>query len=248
MAHTDNTGNSIHHLSKGDKWVLGGAAALAGLIVAPYALTGIGLTTAEDVTTLMTTMHGVGDGTGFAGWLNSGLAQVPGIGPTLAAGSIWTAVTAGAIGFGGMWLANYLEKREIENGGQGFPWSRVVRYGALATSALVALPSILSGISLGVTYLAALTLSTGAASSVLTFMANNVGTIGAMGVATSGAGFGVLLSHLLTCGVAIVPMALSYAFGAATRIEKPERLTPRPQVFVPIRAERAIREAPAAAL
>ncbi len=83
------------------------------------------------------------------------LAAIPGLGFVAAGG--WAAVGVSvAISLGGHFLAKHLEKKEAEHPGQGIKWSKVVRTVALGSSLLISLPGILTGVSMGLQFLASL--------------------------------------------------------------------------------------------
>jgi hypothetical protein len=179
------------------EWLSRTAFATTGLIVAPYVLSLFG--TAHSASEIMTALHGTGLGTGAAGALNGVLAATPVIGTSLAAGGLFTAATSGIIGFGGMWLGEQISRHEKPG---DFPWGKVITIAALATSALIALPSILTGISVAITYFTALFEGTGAASTMADTMATTLGSTGAM----NPTGLLGLAPHLLTCGLASLPI------------------------------------------
>ncbi|MEI6730644.1 MAG: hypothetical protein WCL30_05230, partial [Pseudomonadota bacterium] len=150
--------------------------------------------------------------------INSGLNAIPLIGESLAQGGLAASITSGVIGIGGVLLGSFMEKKD--DGNNGVNWGKVIRYGALITSALIGMPAILSGISAGVFYLAKLALEPTVAQSVLTFMSGTFGSIGFSGSMTAitegtstALSFG--LSHLLTCGSAIIPTVAAWFMGGS---------------------------------
>lgn len=217
------------HKSHWLSWSMLGS--IGTLTLAPYILPAIGIGQASKVTDLM---HFLGTpltpgamGTGLAGTVQGGIAAVPGVGGMLtstapvaipgvgpiAAGALATIAATAIIGIGGMLLANWMEKREQEG---DFPWSKVVRFTALATSALIALPSILSALSLGIAFFGTLM---GPEISSSTALAVN-GSLGATSMHNVAGSLTALLPHFLTCGAAALPFV--GALFMNKRDEKPE--------------------------
>lgn len=202
--HAGHNGNEGGHIpSEKASLLLKGGMAASGLIVAPYAGDALGISKVT-VPEIMAAMHGTGLGTGIAGGINSLLSQVPLVGETLSAGSMATTATSGIIGIGGILLGNYLDKKRHKD--DGVNWGKIIKYSALTTSILIALPSILTGISVGLTYFAAFA-GSGAISSALGAVAGVLGSIGGMSMATAGAGIGSAMTHLITCGGAALSVA-----------------------------------------
>lgn len=230
-----------HHASP---WLLGSLAGLGVLTIAPYALPalGIGGTDGGDL------MHFIGApstpdalGTGLAGNAQQLLANVPGIGSALtsatptsflgmsiASGALVSLAATAIIGLGGVWLANRIEKNET---GDGIRWSKVIRTAALATSILIALPSLIGAISVGVTFLASMF---GIQSGTQVALAMRE-TLGATSLHASGAlsGMSALLPHFIACGAAALPLIGSLFVHRTTqpkptpRIELPARMQDR---------------------
>jgi|GEM_PF-727210 len=220
-----------HAESDFDKWLkriaIGTALITGAVVLSPYILPllGVGGDAAADIadSVFLATQCNDGLGSGIAGFINSGLNAIPLIGESLAKGGLAASLTSGAIGIGGVLLGSFMEKKD--DGNNGVNWGKVIRYGALITSALIGMPAILSGISAGVFYLAKLALEPTVAQSVLTFMSGTFGSIGFSGSMTAIAGgtstalsFG--LSHLLTCGSAIIPTVAAWFMGGSS--DKPE--------------------------
>lgn len=211
---------------------LGTVAAAGAVILAPYLLPALGLGTENMALQSINAVHGETGGAGLAGLLNDAMAAIPGIGGELAQGGTFTAFASGAVGIGGILLGNHVRKKE--SGGRAFSMGRLIRTASLITSALIALPSILTGISIGMVYLAAALGDTALASSVAGVLYN---TLGAMGTALQGpnlaSGAFAALPHIASCGAAILPAALTLrlndaeapAPGFETRIQPP----PEPQ-------------------
>lgn len=195
---------------------LGTALVAGAVIIAPYVLPYVGIGDSELALRALSALHGTGLGNGLAGVINTGLNAVPLIGPALAEGGSATALATGAVGIGGALLGHFVEKHD--DGSSRIRWGRVIKYSALVASSLIALPSLLTGISVGVTYLFAAFSSVELTSQALTFMANTFGSMGAMNIAASGVGgVAAALPHLLACGAPLVPAVLS--FGLAARKE-----------------------------
>ena len=223
MAHIELHGNDENHTasnhppSKNNDLLLKTGLAASGVIVTPYIGDALGISAAT-VPQIMALMHGheLGTaGTGLAGGINSLLSNIPYAGETLAAGGITTAVTSGIIGIGGILIGNYLDKKPHKAG--DIPWGKVIKYAALTTSILIALPSILTGISVGLGYLAAFA-GAGAASSAIGALAGTVGSIGGVSMATAGAGIGSAFIHLVTCGGAALSVAGAIYLDSNTKL------------------------------
>lgn len=220
--HTHHTDDHSGHL------LLLGATGIAGsLILAPYVLPmlGIGSThTAHRWMSFISSDAAPGFyGTGIAGALQEGIAflpwvggaltstepvTIPGIGITVASGALTTMLASAVIGIGGTMLANWMEKREQAS--DHFHWSSIIRTVSLATSILISLPSILTGISIGITFLAGL-INTQWGIEVATAMSSNYGPGAVAGAANHGAGTGLfsLIPHLFSCGAALIPASLA---------------------------------------
>ncbi len=137
------------------------------------------------------------------------LSHVPFIGAELAAGGLMTVGVSAVISFGGLWLANYVDRHTPEG---KFHWGRVIRWASLATSVLVGLPAILPAISMGINFLSQwLNLPAGVPE--LNSIADSIGKLGSSSaysganMALSGAGVGIL--HTLTCAL---PLGLTGYF------------------------------------
>ena len=217
MGHTqENTENNtppthpVPHNHALRNVALAGAAAIGGLILAPYVLPTLGIGSAEMALESIAALHGTGLGTGLAGFVNEGINALPLIGGELAKGGAAGALAVGVTGLGGKMLGNFIEKKQ--DGHEGVNWGKVIRYGALATSALLALPSVLTGLSVGIVYLSAALSGVELASSAITFLSATLGTMGAMNLPATGlTATAAALPHLLTCGATLLPAM--FAFG-----------------------------------
>jgi hypothetical protein len=203
---------ATHHSAEKAGLLLKGGLATSGIIIAPYVGDAIGIS-AKTVPEIMEVMHGHGLGSGIAGSINSLLSNIPYIGETLSSGSMATTAASGIIGIGGILLGNYLEKKHHRE--DGISWGKIIKYSALTTSILIALPSILTGLSVGLSYLAAFA-GSGVIASALTSVAGALGSIGGMNVAAAGAGIGSALTHLITCGGAALSVAGAIYIDKAT--------------------------------
>ncbi len=202
-----------HALSLGAKLALGTAAMAGGIILSPYLLPLVGIGSEALAEETLTALCSTGEATGLAGNINAMLAQVPLIGESLAGGGWANAAAVVTTGVGGHLLANLLHRNEGE-AHTGIRVSSIVRGMALATSMLIALPSILTGISAGLVYLSALVGDMALASSTLTVMSDTLGTTGSTQLLTSGvSGLAVTVPHLLTCGAALFPATLPWLLG-----------------------------------
>ena len=213
--------NDQHHHAKEEHFfttsrVLTGLAmgSAAAVILAPHILPalGFGSDTLSEEAALMLGHKNLGRG--LAGSLNGVLRSVPLIGDSLAAGGAFTSIVSGVVGIGGLMLGNYISKKE--EGHDGFKWGKLIRYAALATSALIALPTILTSLGTGIIYLAMLAkgagfLTAANATATVGMVSKTLGTIGGMGQhAMMGlGGLAAAIPHLFTCGIPFLPMALS---------------------------------------
>ncbi len=195
-----------NHEEHSDSWthklLLASGIGTASVVSAPYIGNFFGL--GENVNNVM--MAGFCEPSGLALSANEFLKDIPLVGETLGAGGFGAAAISGVIGIGGMLLGNYIQKHYDAD--SKIPWGKIIKYTCLATSMLIALPSLLTGISVGLSYLAAFTPY---AATVSNFLVGSLGSMGMMhGTASGVMGMGSLLTHFFTCGGA----ALS-AVGAA---------------------------------
>lgn len=201
--HTRHAGHAMRNAA-----ILGGATVAGGLILSPYILPAVGIGDQLLAEKTINALCGTGQGTGLAGSINALLEQVPVIGDGLAQGGWPNVATVATVGLGGHLLANKLDNNENKS---SFPWGKIVRYTALATTMLVALPSVLTGISAGLVYLAGATGGVEMASHVLTAVSDTIGATGeASHLATSGLGLTATAAHLMTCGMVLAPATLPW--------------------------------------
>ena len=216
-----------HHQHGTSSIATAAALGVAGLTVAPYALPLMGIGNLDMTSSFMHALGGHGAahgalGTGLAGSITHWLSEIPLIGGaltstsavsipllgiTLPFGAIVSFGAVAIIGIGGSLLANWLEQRE-QNG--QFPWSKVIRYASLATSALIALPSILTGIGIGLLFLTELTGNYAAVNALLGFIKTTTGAT-AMAHGAAGGVLAATLPHLITCGGILLPLLSSFS-------------------------------------
>jgi len=226
--------------------------AVAGFALLPVVMPWFGFGgRASELASQICSSTAISDQTGWAGTVAGALSQLPLIGSSLATAGIPAVAIAATVGIGGMLLARHLEKKGAEI--YGFPAGKIVRWLALGTSVLFALPSILSGITMALHFLAtmfnypgyltaSMTMSPDAwsvrlADSIfyqnganagiaagLTSAANSVGTV-AIGSATGGA-----LGSIVTALVCCLPAGL-VAWMAGEGKAKPEAATPAMRPF-----------------
>jgi hypothetical protein len=110
-------------------------------------------------------------------------------------------------------LGNFIEKKE--NGKLGLKWGTIITYAALATSAMIALPTVLTALGTGLIYLSTLTGDVDLAINVIGLVDKTLGAAGSMSHSLMGfSGLAAVIPHVLTCGMAIVPAALSLFLAA----------------------------------
>lgn len=189
---------------------IGGAVVGVGLIVAPHVLPLLGVTSADTALEAAQLVHG----SGIALAANNALAAVPFVGESLAAGGWVNALSAGAVGVGGTLLGNFIEHHE--DGDSSWKWGKLLRYAALTTSALIALPTVLTALGTGIVYAGfaleeAGVISLAASNAVIGAVYNTIGSAGTehvndlMGVS----GLAAALPHFFTCGMPLIPAALT---------------------------------------
>lgn len=202
--HQDHSGHSLWPL-----WALGAAGAV---VAAPFVLPaiGIGTSTAATVATTSFHAHDLAHSTGLAGLIAGSIGHIPVVGESLAAGGWATILTSGTIGIAGVLLSNWLKKREHEG---DFPWSKIIRYGSLATSMLISLPSLLTGVGIGLSFLANFLIDD--VGIMNGFVDSLAATLGTAPMAHMGGGSVVatMLPHILGCGASIIPLSLAYFMG-----------------------------------
>ncbi len=188
---------------------IGGVVLGASVALAPHILPAIGISSAGMAEESLWVLHTRQNGMGLAGILNNLLKTVPIAGESLAAGGLYNAATTGLIGIGGVLLGNFIARKE--DGSKRVKWGNVIKYGALLTSALIAMPTVLTAIGSGLIFLSTLAGETGITNSVISFVDNTIGTMGAAEHAMMGlSGIAAAIPHFLTCGMALLPAALTF--------------------------------------
>lgn len=201
------------HSHSGHLFTTAATTLAAGLIFSPYLLPLIGIGTQNDTVNIAISCSTF-SGSGLAGALNGVLGSVPLIGESLAAGGWTTALIAAGIGFGSRWIGNYLSKYVDKP--NGFPWGKFIREAGLYSSILISLPSIISGISMGIAFLGSVLFGQNITEPVM----QGLGTIAGMGsVATQ---VSTLIPHLFSCGAAALPVIGPLLFGEENHREHAE--------------------------
>jgi hypothetical protein len=208
-------------------WEVGAVAATAAIISAPYVLPLLGVGD-ESLVKQIASICGSAQG-GLAQGVEGLLGKVPLIGSTLASAGWGASITSGVIGLGGMWLGDYIHSHYDTK--DGIPWGSVIKYTARATSALIALPSILSGISMGLTFLANVMGGFDAGEWMRKALTP---TLGFSGVAHSApTGLAALVPHLFTCGRTLLPISIA-AMGALRGDEPVPEMPARDGRIIPL--------------
>lgn len=192
--------------------VLGGIAVGATVMLAPHVLPVLGIGTEEAANSAMFVLHSSMEtgGSGVAGVINTALSAVPVIGAKLAEGGLFNAAATATVGIGGVLLGQFISKRE--DGSKRIKWGNVIKYAALITSAMIALPTVLTGISTGLIYLSTLVGNPDFTLSAISFVDKTIGAAGSMAKSMMGfSGLGAVIPHFLTCGSALLPAALAMA-------------------------------------
>ncbi len=207
-----------HGMSLAAKLALGGAAITAGIIVAPYMLPAIGIGSEVIAQDALSILHTQTVGGGLAGALGEAISQIPLIGRELAKGGFFNIAATAATGLGGLLVGNWMSKNH--EGKSGIDWGKVIKWAGLATSALISLPSILTGITNGLLYLASEYLSPASATILGNKVLETVGYLPYPDMFKSGlAGAAATLPHLLTCGSSIAPLLATIGLDIATEKE-----------------------------
>lgn len=195
-----------HHLAH---WLMLGGALLAGtVILSPYILPVLGIGTAFMAEEALEGVCATTEGTGIAAGVNNLLKATPVIGSAIAGGGYSTAIATGVIGIGGTALGKKLEQKHT---GDGINWGKTIKNASLVSSMLIALPSLLTGISMGLSFTARAFGGIEAAENMDNFLIPTLGGIGKTAASNSGLGGGMaLIPHLITCGGAFLPAATGY--------------------------------------
>lgn len=155
-----------------------------------------------------------------------GLLQGMGFSDSIISGGWMTAGVSGSIAIGGLLLANYIDKRTKPG---EFRWGSVVRWVALTTSILIALPAVLPAISMGLNFLGAWLGSEGLAG-----FGKDIGTLGlksaAAGVVGSSAGVSTALGAAALAGIHALTCALPLGITGFFLGQKEEKPVPKLQL------------------
>ena len=190
---------------------IGAGVVGVGIMLAPHILPALGASSPDLAEEAALMIHN--EPTGMAGAINSTMALIPGIGSRLAAGGLFTAAASALTGIGGVMLGNFIASRE--DGSKSIKWGTVIKYGALITSALIAMPAILTALGTGIIYCGmalseAGILTTAASNSLIANVASTIGSVGGtyahnlFGLQ----GIGAVLPHLVCCGAPLAPTIL----------------------------------------
>lgn len=193
---------------------LGGMAIVGGIVLVPYVAPMMGMGDINIAADTLSGMHSLPEGIGFAKEFNDVIAYIPYLGTELAKGGLTTSITTAVTGIGGVLLGNWVSKNH--EGHEGIDWGQVIKWGALATSALIALPAILTGISNSVVYVVnellahkAITVELGG--TIADGVLNGIGVIPYQEPMDLGfTGAAVTLPHLLSCGFTMFPLAAGF--------------------------------------
>lgn len=212
--------------------VAAGAAVLAGAVMlAPVVLPALGIGTQDMALEATTSMHvPTGEnGPGLAGGINKLLESLPLIGPRLAEGGLFTAAASAITGIGGVMLGNTVESYEKQ--GKRFSFGKMLKLAAVTSSVLIALPSLLTGIAIGVVFLCNALGDNRVAAEAVKFLSETLGSSHRVdsSIATVGALAG--MSHIATCGAAVLPAALGV--GSLLRRKPAEPLVDAPHEASP---------------
>lgn len=190
---------------------LGTVVTATALIAAPHILPLLGVT---ESTVALEASEMIHSASGIAGGINTALASVPFIGESLAAGGLVNAAFTGIIGLGGVVLGDFITDHADDQ--ETISWGRIIKYAALTTSAIIALPTVLSALSAGIIYCTIALADAGmieTANNVIASVAGSIGSVGGLegGHAMMGAsGIVAALPHFITCGASILPAALTF--------------------------------------
>lgn len=190
---------------------LGIAVTGIAIIAAPHILPALGAT---EATVALEASEMIHSASGIAGGINTALASVPFVGESLAAGGLVNAAFTGVIGIGGVVLGNFITENAHDQ--ETISWGRVIKYSALATSAIIALPTVLSALSAGIIYCAIGLADAGmieSSSEIISTMASTIGSVGGLEgghVMMGASGIAAALPHFITCGASLIPAALTF--------------------------------------
>ncbi len=214
IEHPTPTHSSPFTVSKVLTWLaIGGLASTAAIIAAPTLLPEIGIGTSEMATESSFVFHVDAEegGIGLAGALNHTLSYVPYVGETLAGGGLKAAMVGIGVGIGGALAGDHLDRKYGD--GKSLSWGKALKYASLASSALIALPTLLSGLSVGLVYLSMLN-GPDFANKVVDAVTVTTGVASEHNLASTGlSGLGAAVPHLVTCGSMMLPAAFMFHNG-----------------------------------
>lgn len=227
MDHSDHISDSSQSLSLTTKLALGGAIIAAGVVFAPYVAPMLGVGDLNTAESALEITHYFTEGDGLAKVASKTISLIPYIGENLAKDGLTNIVATGAIGIGGVSLGHLISGYHQ---GDGTDWGRIIMWSALATSALIALPSILTGITNGVIYTLFELGEHGIidpftqGKPIAEAMIQTVGVAPYIEAQDFGyTGLAVTLPHLLTCGFSMVPLALGFGTHKALKDRAEEK-------------------------
>lgn len=195
---------------------IGGAVVAGGIMLAPHILPSIGIGAGEMAAESLGMLHEAG---GIAGGVNKVLAAVPLVGSKLAEGGFFNAIATGIVGLGGVMLGDSIA--QDENGAAAMRWGKFIKYGALITSALIALPTVLTAIGSGLIFLSTLTEDVTLSSNMVAWVNRTLGTMAGPDHPMLGlSGVAAALPHFITCGTSLLPAALSFKLWRDDRKEE----------------------------
>lgn len=158
--------------------------------------------------------------TGLVAEMAGFLSPIPLIGTTLAAGGFGAVAIAAAVGIGGTLLGRYLESKNVRIGDVNV--GKVVRWAALGTTMLFAMPAILSGIAMGLHFLSSfanLEFGMTGVQSTLNSWANAIGSQGTASVTGAYGALGLAATHGIVCGLpALITGKLSHVETPKTNV------------------------------
>ncbi len=204
--------HAAHHTGKPEHPLrdiaIGAAIAGAGIILAPHILPAIGIGSTEAAADSMWMLHAE-NGSGLAGTINGLLKGIPLVGTKLAEGGLFNSAATALVGVGGVMLGKFIERKQ--DGHAKIKWGKMIKYAALATSALIALPTVLTALGSGLIFIASMACDAAYTSSVIGAVDSTLGSIGASAMQFTGlSGVAATIPHFLTCGVSLLPAALAF--------------------------------------
>lgn len=222
MASNAHDPHADHAKNPAQQWVwpitIGALATIGAVMVAPNILPMVGIGDEELSQQVFAAMHTTEGsyGTGAAGAVNTMLSKIPLFGEGLAQGGLFTALTCGGIGLGGIVLGDYVEKREDKS--MSISIGKTIKAASMITSALIALPAILTGISIGIVYLCGALGDKELASQAIGQLYNTIGSSHKLPGPAGVVGIMAAASHVGTCGIPVVSTLLGMSNKNETQI------------------------------